>query len=87
MDFTPWDFLNNFSSLLNFNAVWSTSNSKGESGGLIGALDSWGKIGGGAGPVGMSVPSWTFGISPGIGSTGGGELDAKQMLRFAVAIW
>ena len=79
--------MNNFSSLLTFSAVGSTSNSKGESSGLIGALDSWGKIGGEAGPVGMSVPSWTFGVSPGIESTGGGELDAKQMLHFAIAIW
>ena len=40
MDFTPWDFLNNFSSLLNFNAVGSTSNSEGESGRVVGVLDS-----------------------------------------------
>ena len=59
MDFTPWDFLNNFSSLLNFNAVGSVSNSKGESGRLVGVLDNWGwiwgRIGGRGGPVGMSV--------------------------------
>ncbi|KAF5933878.1 hypothetical protein HYC85_030049 [Camellia sinensis] len=36
MDFTPWDFLNSFSSLFSFSAVGSTSNSKEESGRLVG---------------------------------------------------
>ena len=88
MDLTPWDFLNIFSSLLSVSAVGSISNSKGESGTLIGvgALDSCGGIGGGAGPVGMPVSSWifwTFGVSPGSRTLVGEELGVKLMLRLA----
>lgn len=50
----------------------STSNSKGVSTRLVGSLDSWGRIGGGAGPVGTFVFSWTFAVSPSIETLGGG---------------
>ena len=87
MDFTPWDFLNSFSSLFSFNAVGATSNSKGESGRLVGVLDSWGKIG--AEPTPLECPYLPGHLvflrvsEPLVGE----ELDAKQRLCFAVAAW